>query len=293
MKYANLHLHTTYSDGVLTPTKLCEIAKDMGYGAIAKSDHNNICGFEEFKEAATRLDLEYLLAFEGEGMYQNRNFHLVGYDFDPDDNAINQYLNERNENAYIKTKAKFDIFIDQGVFSGITWQDVLDNSPADAWFCNEHIFATLVKHGIFEQKDYWDFAVQFKKLKTNISSVKIYEAENVIKMIRNAGGVASMPHPHGITQYLPDLVKFGLNCVEYDHPDIDSYDSKQAYDFAKKNNIYLAGGTDHTGRLSNYPELRGNPPNFENSCFLVNLYDDVRCGATKEEFDMLKNRVLG
>ena len=52
MKYANLHLHSVHSDGVYTPRELCEIAKKMGYGGIALTDHDTVSGCAAMKKAA-------------------------------------------------------------------------------------------------------------------------------------------------------------------------------------------------------------------------------------------------
>ena len=85
----------------------------------------------------------------------------------------------------------------------------------------------------------------------------------------------------------------GIRAVEYDHPDLDKYDAAEACAFAaSRKDVYLCGGTDHTGKLSNFPELRGDPAPLYPP-FTMSLSTDVRCGVTKEEFDMLKNRALG
>ena len=52
MKFANLHLHSIYSDGAQTPDELFTKAKEMGYGALAITDHNTVTGWDDFKDKA-------------------------------------------------------------------------------------------------------------------------------------------------------------------------------------------------------------------------------------------------
>lgn len=293
MKFANLHLHTVYSDGVLTPNEIFEKGKAMGYKALAITDHNTVGGHKAFKEAAKKHGMEYILGMEANGASDRYNFHIVGYDFDVSHPKMAKYLKYHNDIMTVIAKAKFDALIKIGDIKGITWQNVLDDAPNTCYMCNEHIFASLVKRAGYSQGDYKEYFLKFKSIKTDAPKIQYCSPKEMIGIIREAGGIASLAHPHKITHFLSELYSYGLNCVEYDHPDIDSEDIKEVLDFAKKNKIYLSGGTDHTGQLSNFPELRAKDPNDRDACFLVPLTTDVRNGVTKEEFYNLKNRIYG
>lgn len=298
MKYANLHLHSVYSDGVLTPDELCRRAKEMGYGALSLTDHYTALGWEAMERAAALHGLEYLPGIECCGAYGGKNHHIVGYGLDITEPAFARYLQENEESAYCSTKAKFDAMTAAGRLEGLTWQEVLDDAPARCWFCNEQIFASLVKRRGWKQEEYYPrFIPLFRGAETGVrNTATVRTAEEMISLIRNAGGVASLAHPHGSTRFLPELFAMGLNCVEYDHPDIDGYDSAEARKFAKEHRIYLAGGTDHTGpQLADFPLQRTSVAEAP-ACgkgILTPMSVDVRCGATKEEFDALKNRIYG
>lgn len=292
MKYANMHLHTVYSDGVLTPLELCDKAKDMGYKALSITDHNTASGHKSFQAAAEKLGLDYILGMEMNTV-GDRGFHIVAYDFDATENGIAEYMRYDAERVTAITKAKFDALVKSGYIKEVSWQNVLEDAPADcSWFCNEQIFASLVKRTALTQTEYWDFIKKFHSQRVEVNMpVKNYTAKEIIRIIRNAGGVASLAHPHEKTQFLPELYGYGLTCVEIDHPDIDAFDAAKASAFAESHNMYVSGGTDHTGRLSNYPELRGDPQPLGD--FLQSLSSDVRCGITQEQFMMLKGRHLG
>lgn len=297
MKYANLHLHSVHSDGVYTPRELCEMAKKMGYGGIALTDHDTVSGCADMKKAAEETGLEYIFGIETYGVEFGIKFHITGYDFDPTEKAMAEYLRTDSESAYIVTKGKFDAMVAAGYITDITWQDVLDDSPKEAWFCNEQIFASLVKRTELTQKDYWDFVGKFRSIKTDVKpTFTAYSAEKMIKTITGAGGVAILAHPNRWIPYLPELYKMGIRGVEYDHPDVCPESCRAAYEFAKEHNMYLSGGTDHTGRLANFPWERGDTPGAKEragDAYHCPLDTDVYSGITKEEFDALKNRIYG
>ena len=293
MKFGNIHLHSTYSDGVLTPNELVIKAKEMGYGAIALSDHYACAGYKEIETAAKQHGLECILAMETVGRDFDHNFHIVAYDFDPTEKNMAKYIEDNRVLGYKVTKQKFEGMRKNGLLKGITWKDITDAFSPDAWLCNEQIFKVAVERGLYNESDYYTkFIPDFRAVKTEYRSNGLRpSAKEMIDIIRGAGGVASIAHPHGVTQHLEALYGMGARAVEYDHPDIDEYDSKMALEFiSRHDDVYACGGTDHTGLLSNNPKERGTP---ESVSFLTPLEADVRCGVTKDEFFALKNRIYG
>lgn len=294
MKFANLHLHSIYSDGAQTPDELFTKAKEMGYGALGITDHNTVTGWTDFKDKAEKHNMDYILGMEANGMIGTGNFHFVCFDFDITDNKVAAFLKHHHEIMHVNAKAKFDSLIANKLIPEITWQNVLDDCGGNVWMCNEQVFYSLVKRTDMTQKDYRKFFLAFRAAPVEKTAEIIYEpAEDIIKMIRNAGGVIGLAHPHCLTRHLEELYKMGMNAVEYDHPDIDENDIKGVLEFAKGKKVYLCGGTDHTGQLSNYPHERETNPDDRDPGFLVPLTADVRNGVTKEEFYNLKNRIYG
>ena len=98
--YANLHTHSTHSDGQFTPAQLARVAKAEGYRALALTDHDTVTGYGELKAECGKLGLECifgaeftapssLLARPGKSDGQ---FHLTAYHFDPEFPAMKEYL---------------------------------------------------------------------------------------------------------------------------------------------------------------------------------------------------------
>jgi len=300
MKFANLHLHSMYSDGVLTPKELCKKAKAMGYGAISLTDHYTDAGTDAIAKAADAVGLSYIRGMECTGLDENgTSFHIVAYDFDPTANGIASYIKRYHENALITMEAKVKKMLGDGVISGIVWQDVLDAFPSDVWLCNEHIFFVLCQKAGYDQTGYWDYIKRFHGAKVDTPKLIKPSAEQMIRDIVDAGGVASLAHPHHQTQYLPKLYAMGLRCVEIDHPDIDAKDASEALAFARNHGMYVSGGTDHTGRLANHSWQRGDQPGraervaaLGETVPLANN-TEVFSGVSEADFLALKNRIYG
>lgn len=297
MKYANLHLHSIYSDGVFTPRELCEKAKLLGYGAIALTDHDTFAGCAELAAAADELGLCHLTGAEFAAEAFGECFHIVALDFDTADKELARHSALLRENAMNKARAKFEALSKTKPFSYITWEEVLENSPEGATFCNEQIFAALEKIGRFKQESFWDSFFIYKAMRVDYKRNDVdISAEHVISLIKKAGGIAILAHPHGQVGQLEKLAALGLSGVEYDHPEVSSADSEAARAFALTHSLYLSGGTDHTGRLGDYTDKRGDKPYAAELAvegFYRPLSFDARCGVTKEEFDRIKMRING
>ena len=84
-KFANLHVHSTHSDGAFSPKELVRLAKEEGYGAVAMTDHDTATGCDELKEEAAAAGLMSVMGveFSCTAPELNANFHMVGFDFDP------------------------------------------------------------------------------------------------------------------------------------------------------------------------------------------------------------------
>ena len=94
--YANLHLHSTHSDGKYTPEELVRLAKEEGYGAIAVTDHDTVTANEALMRCAKENGLESIFGCEftvPASMGENSDFHFVAFDFD-NHNQVKTYRYE-------------------------------------------------------------------------------------------------------------------------------------------------------------------------------------------------------
>src|SRR6266542_1574797 len=85
---ADLHLHTTHSDGLYTPAQVVELAVRSGLCAVAITDHDTLEGVAPARAAAAATGLAVIAGVEISSEHQSRELHLLGYFVSPDDAAL-------------------------------------------------------------------------------------------------------------------------------------------------------------------------------------------------------------
>src|SRR5439155_17862716 len=85
MNFADLHLHTNFSDGTYTPAELVGSAKQFGFSAIALTDHDTVEGCAPTAAACKRVGLEFIPATELTAEFDGNELHLLGYLIDTQD----------------------------------------------------------------------------------------------------------------------------------------------------------------------------------------------------------------
>ena len=82
MKFIDLHVHSTCSDGTLSPSELPELAARKGLSAFALTDHDTLEGIPEAAKAAEALGIELIPGIEFSTVYLERDLHILGLDLD-------------------------------------------------------------------------------------------------------------------------------------------------------------------------------------------------------------------
>ena len=101
MKLIDLHVHTTRSDGTLTPAKTVELAAELGLAAVAITDHDTVAGIAEAAQTGKKLGVELVTGVEMSTGWEHHEIHLLGYLFDPASPelvpALEWVINDRRE----------------------------------------------------------------------------------------------------------------------------------------------------------------------------------------------------
>ena len=278
MTYANLHLHSTYSDASLSPSQLVLIAKSLGYGAIALTDHETDGGCKELMRVAKREGLESVTGVEFYGKIDGVNTHLTALDFDPTEPGFRAFVDKRKEIYSEGTRLCFERGVRLGIIQGVTWQDVLDLNPDNAWLCIDSVTRTFRLKKVPIPEEFRARVFKGDEPKALRAGGGHPSAEEVIRAVRGAGGVIGLAHPNNKTHLVEKLVEFGLNGIEVSHPNITEETISLAEEAASTFGLYRLGGTDHDGALSGCGGDRARP---------------VYSGISEEDFFIMKERRLG
>ena len=280
MKYANLHFHSTYSDGGFTPYQLALIGKSLGYGALALTDHETDGGVPEFRRTCENLGLESLTGIEMYGAYDGHLPHIVALDYDIDHPAMRALIAERRDLRNEFTRKCVERGIRLGFIRDFTWNDVLDYARDGSWICIDQVIGAMKYKRVMRPEDNSDELRKnvFKGPEVDALEPAHPRAEDVIRTIRKADGIAVLAHPNNKTHYVPELMEYGLNGIEVSHPDMTPLTTQLAEVAADAFRLYRSGGTDHTGAMSCCGGKHAIP---------------ALQGATQEEFEIIKQRKLG
>jgi predicted metal-dependent phosphoesterase TrpH len=257
----DLHIHTTASDGTLSPADVVARAVKLGLKAIAITDHDTVAGSNAALQAGIPAALEFLTGVEisaappsfypGPG-----SFHLLGYAVDLENPILNQTLEKlqqarKNRNPEIlKRLEKLGFFLSQ---------DEIHRQVGTGQLGRPHIAQLLVKKQVVSSID-----EAFEKLLGNGKPAYVDKyrvpCDRTIETIRKAGGIAVLAHPGLLSvkdsemePLFEKLKKMGLQGVEVYYPEHTTDQTRLFAELAQRHGLLLTGGSDFHGTIQ--PEI--------------------------------------
>ena len=245
---ADLHLHTTASDGVYTPAQLVQKAADAGLTLIAVTDHDSVDGLAEAREAGKRLGVRVLSGVEL-GCTAHREVHVLGYGFDPGNRTLADFCKgrvlEREQRAEKMTRLLCE--------AGKTISMDRVRELAQGVIARPHIARALVEAG--HASSVSDAFERFLKpgRPTYVPREKITVNEGV-RLIEQAGGVAVLAHPMEMKMGETTMESLvgewkaqGLAGVEVYHPSAQNNHAAFLHAMAGRLGLLVTGGSDFHG----------------------------------------------
>ena len=255
MAKADLHIHTTASDGRSTPEQILKNARKHKLEIISITDHDTIRGFRKATDIAEEYEVELLAGVEITADFSGRECHLLAYCFDPDHPAIGQLMAQHYKSRLERGKWILGQLSKEGL------QVDIDEVKAEANGSNigrPHIASVLVDKGYVAS-----FKEAFIRYLSDEALGDIYNEyyshHEVIKKVKEAGGVISIAHPGNMysEQELEQLVEAGVDGIEFLHPSHDYKTQKQIEQFAEKHHLLTTGGSDFHGGDTDYQKFFG------------------------------------
>ena len=287
--YANLHLHSTHSDGVYSPSELVRIAKAEGYKALAITDHDTGSAFPELKRACEEEGMECIFGAEFSVSYPE-HFHIVGFDFDSEYPEMKEYLANMAKRQTDNTKQCFDEAVSLGNISGITWDEVLEYNAGIPWMCNNHVFRAMQSKGLIEENEYmaW-FNKNFKYQRGKFPpSYDFLPLKDMVSLIKRAGGLAVCAHPNMHQLGLIDmLIDAGVEGLEVLHPSISAEEKALSLKLCLERGLFISGGSDHSGLCGGYYDSFDSEEELRASDIYV---EPFTVGTSLEHYRELRER---
>ncbi len=246
MRSADLHLHSTYSDGLLAPTELAEHCNAAALKFCSLTDHDTIAGNTEFRLACVALNIATIPGVELSTEYNGASFHILGYGFDPENTAFYQHLSNTAENRENRRDA---ILRKLGQLNIHLSRTELATRGAGTRFGRPGIADVLVKKGIVKS-----FSEAFEKYLASTGAAYVpYTKINAIKaieLIQAAGGKAVVAHPglQNRDDLVQDFIAAGVDGIEVIHPEHDEALTKKYGEMARRYQLLMTGGSDYHAR---------------------------------------------
>ncbi|GAA2028112.1 PHP domain-containing protein [Agromyces tropicus] len=247
---ADLHAHSTVSDGTDTPAELIASASLAGLEALAITDHDSTAGWAEAAHAARELGIALLPGLELSTRVQFASVHVLGYLVDPTDEGlvaetarIRDSRLTRAEQIVRRIAADYDL----------TWDDVLAQTSDGATIGRPHIADALVARGHAETRS--DAFAGILHWRSGYAQPH-YAPDPLtgIRLIRAAGGVPVLAHPgtRGAEDVIPEtrlrrFVEGGLFGLEIDHPENTDAAKSRLRELARRYGLAVTGSSDYHG----------------------------------------------
>src|SRR5436309_9163620 len=249
--FADLHLHTSFSDGTYTPEELVERAGQLRLAAVALTDHDTVEGCARMSAAARRSSLEFIPATELTAEFNGNELHLLGY-----------FVDTHNPRL-LSEMARFQQVRQDRIREMVARLNRL-NVPlrAEAVFAlancrspgRPHVGRALVMGGFCATMEEAFERFLKKNRPAWVPKFKI-SALDAIALIHRAGGLAVMAHPglNRTDKIIPDLVSAGLDGLECFHTKHTPSTSEHYVRMAKEFNLAITGGSDCHGLSKGKP----------------------------------------
>lgn len=261
MEYIDLHTHSTCSDGSLTPTELVKEARLAGLAAIALTDHDTMAGIAEALSAGQKTGLEVISGVEASASHQGRPVHILGYGLDQSDRDLTLLLAELQRIRRDRNDRIIEKLAGQGLI--INREELA--ATASGLIGRPHIARILVRQRAVFSIDHAFRKYLGKTGRTYVESAR-FPAEDVIRTITGAGGLAVLAHPatfaaspEQIATLVRDLKARGLGGIEAYYPGHPTNLCKQLLDLAGKLDLAVTGGSDFHGSVKPGIHIGGAP----------------------------------
>jgi hypothetical protein len=249
--FADLHLHTNFSDGTYTPEELASEARRCALRAVALTDHDTMEGCPRMAAACREAGIEFLPASELTAEWDDIELHLIGYFLDADNERLRKELARFQEVRQQRISEMAGRLNKLGVPLPAESVFALANCRSPG---RPHVARALVQGGFCRSLDEAFERFLRKGKPAWVPKFKI-SAVAAIGLIHHAGGLAVMAHPglNKTDDVIPHLVEAGLDGLECFHTKHSTAMTAHYLELAEQHGLAVTGGSDCHGLSKGQP----------------------------------------
>ena len=254
--YCDLHVHSTFSDGTLTPRQLLQLACDAGLSAVALTEHNTVTGLPDFLENAKDFSVQAIPGIEFSVDYLDTELHLLALFvksayFD----AITAMMEDFKRR---KEQSNRDLVENLNQLGFVLDYEAIERRGS-GYVNRAHIAAEMTEKG-YTPSIKEAFKEYLNPKKGYYTPPRWPDVFEMIRFIKSMGAVAVLAHPFlqmdemQLREFLPQAVEAGLDGMEALYPTYDDVQTACAQALCEEFDLLPSGGSDFHG--DNKPHIK-------------------------------------
>ncbi|GAA6136760.1 PHP domain-containing protein [Arenicella sp. 4NH20-0111] len=243
----DLHCHSFYSDGDLSPAEVIQLADQQSITHLALTDHDTVDGLAEAHKAAENSSITLINGIELSCTWEQRLIHIVGLNIDPKEKTLLAVIKENKQRRLLRAEAMYEDFEQNGIDIRLAVQSKI---PKNGVPTRPHFAEALIELGLAKDKKQ-AFKRYLVKGKTGYVPMRWPDLAQIGPAITAGGGVAVLAHP---TRYkltrtklswlIKDMVAAGVKGMEICTASTDKQQIAMLTDLAEKFNLFGSTGSD-------------------------------------------------
>lgn len=251
-KLIDLHTHTVYSDGDLTPDELINLASSKNIETMSITDHDNVLAYQHITD---KKGINLIPGVELSAQVDKGRMHILGYGIDTNNENLNKELNNLKESNIEYFLMIIDYLRKKGIVLADKDISLIINRIGDVG--RTDIAKLLVDYGYAETVDDAFDKYLIEANDKLIKNKKMLSQEECINLIKDAGGIPILAHPISLKQEyielkhtIETLKSMGLMGIELYHSNYTNKDIEMFKKIINEYKLLYSGGSDYHGKLT-------------------------------------------
>lgn len=254
-KYADLHVHSDYSDSNSSLEEVFSNAKKMELSCISITDHDTVAGIEPAFFYAQKYNIELIAGIEISAEYNDSEIHILGFFVDYKDTGFIKALEELREVRYQRILKMSDNLTDIGL--KVDKEELLSRFIAHSVPTRLHLAQYMIEKGYVNSL--WEAFKKYLSPKCEVYESRFrFSVKESIKLISQAKGLSFLAHPHHLSKnknIVKEFVDYGLCGIEVKYPRYDVNTVKKFSSWAAQFGILRSGGSDCHGSFKEHTSI--------------------------------------
>lgn len=257
---ADLHCHSYFSDGSLSPTELVALAHQAEITDLALTDHDTLSGLPEAQIAAEKMGITLINGLELSCTWEKQLIHVVGLNVDPDNKILKAGVEQNKQRRLDRAEAMYEDFEQHDIFLREAVTDLIRERSVPT---RPHFAQALVDQGYAKDKKQ-AFKRYLVKGKPGYIPMSWPDLEQIGTWINAAGGVGVLAHPNRykltrtkLSRLISDMLKAGIDGIEVSTSTTDKQQSAMLADLATQFGLLSSIGSDFHSKDQPWARLGG------------------------------------